>query len=182
MGGSIDETWSPADRGVRARRAWGLLAVGLLAVGAAACGGSDDASDDDTATTEASGDDAETTPADDGADEGADDGGDEVDDVAKDVTWGLNAAEFRGRDGDRIEFECAADGEIGSVWGTAIYTDDSSVCSAAVHAGLIETDDGGTVVIEIAPGEDEYEGSEANGVTSQSYAEWGGSFTFPDAN
>lgn len=179
MGGSIDETWSPADRGVRARRAWGLLAVGLLAVGAAACGGSDDASDDDTATTEASGDDAETTPGDEGADDGD---SDEVDDVAKDVTWGLNAAEFRGRDGDRIEFECAADGEIGSVWGTAIYTDDSSVCSAAVHAGLIETDDGGTVVIEIAPGEDEYEGSEANGVTSQSYGEWGGSFTFPDAN
>ena len=66
------------------------------------------------------------------------------------------------------------------MWGTDVYTDDSSVCSAAVHAGLITVEDGGKVVIEIAPAEEEYKGSDANGVESSDYGPWGGSFTFPD--
>ena len=67
------------------------------------------------------------------------------------------------------------------MWGTDTYTDDSSVCIAAVHAGLITEDEGGRVVIEIAPGEESYTGSEANGITSTDYGSWSGSFTFPRA-
>ena len=51
------------------------------------------------------------------------------------------------------------------VWGTDVYTDDSSICTAAVHAGLIEADDGGEVTFELAPGRDEYTGSEASAST-----------------
>jgi hypothetical protein len=64
------------------------------------------------------------------------------------------------------------------VWGTGTYTDDSSVCSAGVHAGRITAAEGGTVRIEIAPGMESYEGSEANGVTSLSYGQWDGSYVF----
>lgn len=147
----------------RARRAGVALAASLLVVGGAACGSSDSSdsgSDGDGGATEEV----------------------EADETAKDVTWGLNASQFQGDDGKTVAYDCSEDGTIGSVWGTGTYTDDSSVCTAAVHAGLISIDDGGRVVIEIAPGEDSYEGSEANGVTSLDYDSWPGSFTFPAAD
>lgn len=148
------------------------------------------AGDEATSTTEADDEDDEgdetTTTEDDaspGSDPEAPDEGQEgvgaPDEEAPDVSWDLNAAQYRGEDGKLVAFRCPPDGEIGSVWGTETYTDDSSVCSAAVHAGIINPVEGGRVVIEIAPGEGSYEGSEANGVTSQEYGEWAGSFTFP---
>ncbi len=62
------------------------------------------------------------------------------------------------------------------MWGTDVYTDDSSVCTAGVHAGKISLAEGGTVVIEMRAGEDAYTGSERNGVTTTDYAGWPGSF------
>lgn len=67
----------------------------------------------------------------------------------------------------------------GSVWGTDIYTNDSSVCSAGVHAGRVTTLRGGSVTIEMRPGQSSYLGSTRNGVTSLSYGAWGCSFAFP---
>jgi hypothetical protein len=58
-----------------------------------------------------------------------------------------------------------------------VYTDDSSVCTAAVHAGAITVEDGGEVTIEITAGEDSYEGTEQNGIESFDYGPWGGSFS-----
>ena len=93
--------------------------------------------------------------------------------------WSLNASEYRGQDGLQVSLDCPPDGETTySVWGTGTYTDDSSICLAAVHDGRITVSEGGTVRFEIAPGLDSYEGSEANGVTSQPYPAWGGSFFF----
>ena len=156
----------------RARRVgWALIASALL-LGGAACGSSDssDGGDAEEGSTE------EGSTEEDGADE------DGADETAEDVTWDLDASQFQGDDGKSVAYDCSEDGTIGSVWGTGTYTDDSSVCTAAVHAGLISIDDGGRVVIEIAPGEDSYEGSEANGVTSLDYDSWPGSFTFPAAD
>lgn len=81
-------------------------------------------------------------------------------------------------DGEEFEYTCSPGGNVGSIWGTDVYTDDSSVCTAAVHAGLITIQSGGAVTIEIRPGEDSYDGSEQNGVTSNDYGAWGGSFIF----
>lgn len=153
----------------RPRSAIVLLAVPLL-LAAAGCGG-----DDDTSTTTA----APTTAADgDQADGKVDEGGGDESALG---SWDRTAAPYRSRIGEQIEIECDSEGEPGEVWGTNLYTDDSSICTAAVHQGLITFDDGGTVTIEIAEGADEYVGSEANGVTSRSYGSWGGSFEFPDA-
>jgi len=64
----------------------------------------------------------------------------------------------------------------GAVWGTDVYTDDSSVCTSAVHAGLITLASGGSVTIEMRPGQTSYEGSTRNGIISSPYGSWGGSY------
>lgn len=102
-----------------------------------------------------------------------------ADTSAANVTWSSTATAFRGQDNRRVAYDCPADGFFTVVWGTDIYTDDSSVCTAAVHAGKITKEAGGRVVIEIRPGEDSYESSTRNGVTSSSWPSWGGSFIFP---
>lgn len=90
--------------------------------------------------------------------------------------WSTNAGEHRAEVGEQFTYDCPPGGEPDSVWGTDIYTDDSSICTAAVHVGAITIDDGGEVTIEIRAGEDSYESSERNGVESLPYGPWGGSF------
>ncbi len=46
----------------------------------------------------------------------------------------------------------------GSIWGSGIYTHDSSICKAAIHAG-VNQDDGGLVEFIKAPGLNKYESS-----------------------
>ena len=75
---------------------------------------------------------------------------------------------------------CEPNGTPGSVWGTDVYTDDSSICTAAVHAGLITVEEGGEVTFELVDGQAAYEGSEANGITSNDFGVYGGSFRFVD--
>ncbi|MFN2431203.1 MAG: LCCL domain-containing protein [Gemmatimonadota bacterium] len=68
--------------------------------------------------------------------------------------------------------------EFGTLWGTDVYTDDSAVCPAAAHAGLVDFDRGGTVVLEYLPGQESYAGSARHGVTTTEYGPWSGSFRF----
>ena len=96
------------------------------------------------------------------------------------LAWQLTASDHRGEVDTQYDYECPASGLLYSVWGTEIYTDDSSVCSAAVHAGLITIEDGGTVTIEMRAGEPSYAGSEANGVISGEWGQWHSSYVFVD--
>jgi actin-like ATPase involved in cell morphogenesis len=98
--------------------------------------------------------------------------------VASDVTWSTNARDWDGQDGTRIQFDCPADGSPGSVWGTDLYTSDSSVCTAAVHAEKITLAEGGTVVIVMRPGESSYTGSERNGISTGGWESYDSSFEF----
>jgi hypothetical protein len=66
----------------------------------------------------------------------------------------------------------------GRVWGTDIYTSDSSIAWAAVHAGLIQTATGGAVTVAIMPGLRLYVGTPRNGVTSANWGAWGAGFGF----
>ena len=111
-------------------------------------------------------------------------------DRALDDTWGRRAAEptptaadwtataivLRNQSGSRFEYVCPAAGRLDQVWGTDIYADNSSVCTAAVHRGLITAADGGLVTIEHLAGQASYTGSARNGVTSASLGAWPGSF------
>lgn len=95
------------------------------------------------------------------------------------TTWATQAKELSEQPGMRFTLNCPARGEISSrLWGTDLYTNDSSVCTAAVHSGLITVANGGTVTIETRVGLSSYMGSARFGVTSQSYGSWGGSFVF----
>jgi hypothetical protein len=68
----------------------------------------------------------------------------------------------------------------GSVWGGAdgMYTDDSKLSSAAVHAGLLKVGETATIKVTIHKGQDSYNGSLQNGITSNSYGAWDGSYSF----
>jgi LCCL domain len=90
--------------------------------------------------------------------------------------YGANATAFRGRNGEQFSYTCPKYGAAGSIWGTDVYTDDSSVCTAGVHAGTITLAGGGTVIIEIRPGEAAYTSSTRNRITSNSFGAWSGSF------
>jgi len=88
-----------------------------------------------------------------------------------------NATSLRG---GRDSYSCyclAANTQTGNVWGTMTYTDDSRICRAAVHAGVIGPD-GGTVTIHPVAGRRSYQGSRRNGVTTRDYGRWQGSFVF----
>ncbi len=86
--------------------------------------------------------------------------------------------DLRGMNGERYLFHCAPGKPLPSrVIGSGPYTDDSSICSAAVHAGAIGAKDGGDVTIEIRPGEAQYVASDRNYIRSSAYAHaWSGSF------
>ncbi len=92
------------------------------------------------------------------------------------VEWSASAEAHRGEDGRQFSYSCPPNGQAYTVWGTDVYTDDSSICNAAVHAGLFSRADGGRVTIEIRPGRASYSGSTRNGATTLDYGEWGGSF------
>jgi len=99
------------------------------------------------------------------------------------TSWMSTATALRGKNNQRFSYACpGGSGPAGSVWGTDIYTDDSTVCLAAVHAGLITPGSGGVVGFEIRPGESAYRGSTRNGVRSSDYGKFSGSFVFVTAH
>jgi hypothetical protein len=77
-------------------------------------------------------------------------------------------------------FTCRCSGEAtqsGGVWGTDVYTDDSSMCRAAFHAGRIPLS-GGVITVMRGPGRALYVGTTRNGVVSNDYPASPASITF----
>ena len=96
--------------------------------------------------------------------------------VEGDSAWTVTADVHRGANGQAYTYTCPPNGTIGRVWGSFEYTDDSSVCTAAVHAGVITVEDGGTVDIVILDGAEAYQGSFQYGVRSLDWEAFPGSF------
>lgn len=92
------------------------------------------------------------------------------------LAWGDNARSIEGETGTFLPVSCPSEGSFGSIWGTVYYTDDSSVCTAAVHTGLITAEEGGVFYISIIDGQESYTGSEQNGVTTSDWPTWERSF------
>ena len=90
------------------------------------------------------------------------------------VDWSTTANGLEGYNGT-ITVQCPAGGTPKRVWGTDVYTSDSSICSAATHAGVITPASGGQVALKVSPGRASYTGSERNGITSDGYGSWGSS-------
>jgi hypothetical protein len=105
-----------------------------------------------------------------------------VSSAATPTSWQANATSLNGADGQTMTLACSPGGEPHSVWGSDIYTADSSICTAAVHSGLITFQQGGTVTVELRPGRSIYGASERNGVTTGTYGSWPHSFVFRTPN
>src|SRR5437588_1896847 len=98
------------------------------------------------------------------------------------TTWEAKATSLNGAVGQTFTLACSPGGTAHSVWGSDVYTADSSVCTAAVHSGLITFQQGGTVTIELRPGRSIYGASERNGVTTSDFGAWQSSFVFKTPN
>ena len=64
----------------------------------------------------------------------------------------------------------------GSVWGTDVYTGDSSLALAAVHAGAVKPGETTVVRVTVMRPLSHYQGSVRNGVTSHDYGRYGTAF------
>jgi LCCL domain len=81
--------------------------------------------------------------------------------------------------GKRYAFVCpASDGVAGAVYGTDVYTADSAVCAAAIHAGALKSGQPGSVTVVMGSGAESFRGSSRNGVTTRGYGPWDRSYTF----
>ncbi|HUE87997.1 MAG TPA: LCCL domain-containing protein [Vicinamibacterales bacterium] len=64
----------------------------------------------------------------------------------------------------------------GSVWGTDVYTGDSALAVAAVHAGAIKPGETAVVRVTVMPPVTQYHGSVRNGVTSHDFGRFGAAY------
>lgn len=92
------------------------------------------------------------------------------------IGWDTSAGGFTGATGRTHTFRCPAEGTAQPIYGSDIYTDDSSICTAAVHAGLISLKRGGVVSIEIRPGRATYGSTTRHGIKSINFGQYGRSF------
>jgi hypothetical protein len=83
---------------------------------------------------------------------------------------------YRGRVGKTFLFEVTGTTDR-SIAGTDIYTDDSALSTAAVHAGALRAEQTAVVRVTILPGQDNYISSTRHGVTSGQSTAFPGSFT-----
>ena len=88
------------------------------------------------------------------------------------IDWSTTATGFKNEIGMTYKFQCPADGKEYAVWGSDIYTADSSICTAAVHAGLLTLAEGGVVTIEFRPGRLTYGSTTRNGIKSLTFGEY----------
>jgi len=61
----------------------------------------------------------------------------------------------------------------GPVWGTDVYTGDTALAAAAVHAGLVKVGETGVVKVTVERPLTQYQGSVQNGVTSREFGHYG---------
>ncbi|MES2696294.1 MAG: LamG-like jellyroll fold domain-containing protein [Verrucomicrobiota bacterium] len=89
----------------------------------------------------------------------------------------VNLTGYRSRVGQSVEL-IVTGSSSGAVWGTDVYTDDSTVARAAVHAGVVAVGETKTVTLTVLPGQASYIASTRNGVSTGSWGGWGGSYSF----
>lgn len=102
------------------------------------------------------------------------------------LDWRTSALDLnlRGMNGKSYQFRCPAGKPLPeSVTGSGLYTDASSICAAAAHAGAIDAQHGGVVMIQILPGQSDYRGTTQNFIRSDNYTQsWDGSFAVLSAS
>jgi LCCL domain len=83
--------------------------------------------------------------------------------------------DYQGRVGESFYFRVTG-ANSGSLWGTDLYTTDSTLAMAAVHAGVLAVGQTGLVKVTILPGQQAYQGTQRNGVVSSPWPAYPASF------
>jgi hypothetical protein len=87
-----------------------------------------------------------------------------------------NLEAFRSRVGESFLFSVVG-ATAGPLWGTDVYTSDSSPAKAAVHAGLLHSGESGVVKVTIVERLPNYKGTTRHGVTSNPWHDpWHGAY------
>ena len=85
--------------------------------------------------------------------------------------------DFQGRIGATLAFRVCGNTN-GSIWGSDVYTSDSTLATAAVHAGVLKPGQTAVVRVKILPSPQVYQGTSRNGVQSSSYGVYSAAFEF----
>lgn len=90
----------------------------------------------------------------------------------------FRAEQIEGEPGSTSLVACPVGCDVDSavLYGSDVYTSHSYLCVAAIHAGLISAQQGGSVGVIIEHGRPAYRGSTRNKVTSYDYGKFSGSF------
>jgi hypothetical protein len=88
---------------------------------------------------------------------------------------------YRGQNGKIYLFEVTGRADL-SIAGTDVYTDDSALATAAVHAGALSAGQTGVVRVTILAGQANYPGTTRNGVTSGASTNYPGSYRVERVN
>ncbi len=98
------------------------------------------------------------------------------------ITWEDTAVHIRTEPRSDFDFVCPPTEDPGRypVWGTDIYTDSSSICAAAVHAGAITAAGGPVRILRLdgLDGRNAYIATTRNGITTLPEDDWFWSFMF----
>jgi len=87
-----------------------------------------------------------------------------------------NLKAYEGRVGQIFAFRVTGVVAGGSIWGTDVYTTDSMLAMAAVHAGVIKAGETGVVRLKILASPPSFAGSFRNGVRTSAYGVYGGAY------
>lgn len=64
----------------------------------------------------------------------------------------------------------------GTLWGTDVYTGDSQLALAAVHAGLVKSGDEAVIRVTVVAPPPQFQGSTRHGVTSHDFGRYGSAY------
>jgi len=90
----------------------------------------------------------------------------------------FTGSDIKGEPGSPHQLACPAGCDKAvSVFGTDVYTSDTPVCAAAMHAGVM-SERGGEVTVVLEPGRPAYRGTKRNGVASRDWGTYRASYRF----
>jgi hypothetical protein len=96
-------------------------------------------------------------------------------DTANAVAGPINMVQFQNDLGKTFTFKVTGNSN-GSVWGTDVYTSDSTLATAAVHAGVLTSGQTGVIKVTIVPSPQVFIGTTRNGVSSTGFTQYPSAF------
>ncbi len=101
---------------------------------------------------------------------------DEEKDAVEVLQGPINLTQLQHQVGQTFRFRVTGGVGGGAVYGTDIYTSDSNLSMAAVHAGILKPGQTGVVKVKILPAQAAFGSSNRNGITSYAYGPYPGAY------